>query len=62
MADGAGSCASVLLIGAALESAPDAMLIVDDSRTVRHANKHLTELFGFAHDHIGHLLWGVARK
>ena len=55
MADGAGSCASVLLIGAALESAPDAMLIVDDSVTVRYANKHVTELFGFAHDQIvGH--------
>ena len=31
------------------------MLIVDDSDTVRYANKHVTELFGFAHDQIvGH--------
>jgi len=43
------------LIGAVLESAPDAMLIVDDSGTVRYANQHVTELFGFAHDQIvGH--------
>jgi len=43
------------LIGAVLEAAPDAMLIVDRAGTVRYANRHVTELFGHEHDRIvGH--------
>jgi two-component system, sensor histidine kinase len=40
------------LMCAVLESAPDAMLIVDRSGTIRFANRHVTELFGHAHDQL----------
>jgi two-component system, sensor histidine kinase len=43
------------LICAVLESAPDAMLVVDGSGTIRFANRHVTEVFGFPHDElVGH--------
>jgi PAS domain S-box-containing protein len=38
------------LIGAVLESAPDAMLLVDRSGRICFANKHVTGLFGHSHE------------
>ncbi len=40
------------LIRAVLEAAPDAMLIVDRSGTIRFANQHITTLFGFTHEQL----------
>ena len=40
------------LICAVLESAPDAMLLVDRSGAICFANKHVTELFGHPHDEL----------
>lgn len=35
-----------------LDAAPDAMIVVDDSGTVRYANRQVSALFGYAHDEI----------
>ena len=40
------------LMCAVLESAPDAMLIVDRSGVIRFANQHVTELFGHPHEEL----------
>ena len=40
------------VIGAALEDAPDAMLIVDAAGTIRFANQACKSLFGHAHDEL----------
>jgi two-component system, sensor histidine kinase len=40
------------LMCAVLEAAPDAMLIVDRSGTIRFANQHVTELFGHPHEQL----------
>jgi len=43
------------VIRIALEEAPDAMLIVDASGTIRYANQTVTELFGHPHEElVGH--------
>jgi two-component system, sensor histidine kinase len=40
------------LARAALDAAPDAMIVVDASGIIRYANRQLTALFGFEHDEI----------
>lgn len=35
-----------------LDAAPDAMIVVDDSGTIRYANRQVSALFGYAHDDI----------
>ena len=40
------------LIRAVLEAAPDAMLIVDGAGTVRFANAHVSEIFGYPQERI----------
>jgi PAS domain S-box-containing protein len=40
------------LIGAVLESAPDAMLLVDASGAICFANAHVMELFGYSHEEL----------
>ena len=40
------------LARSALEAAPDAMLIIDDSGTIRYANRQVSALFGYPHDEI----------
>lgn len=35
-----------------LEAAPDAMLIIDESGTIRYANRQVSTLFGYAHDEV----------
>jgi two-component system, sensor histidine kinase len=40
------------LIGAVLESAPDAMLLVDPAGAICFANVHVTELFGYSHEQL----------
>jgi PAS domain S-box-containing protein len=40
------------LARAALDAAPDAMIVVDDAGIVRYANRQLAALFGFDHDEI----------
>lgn len=40
------------LARAALDAAPDAMIVVDSQGIVRYANRQLTALFGFDHDEI----------
>jgi two-component system, sensor histidine kinase len=40
------------LVRSVLESAPDAMIIIDDSGTVLFANRQLSALFGYANDDI----------
>jgi PAS domain S-box-containing protein len=36
----------------ALDAAPDAMIIIDASGTIRYANRQVSALFGYAHDEI----------
>lgn len=40
------------LARSALEAAPDAMLIIDRSGTIRYANRQVSALFGYAHDDV----------
>jgi PAS domain S-box-containing protein len=40
------------LARAALDAAPDAMIVVDANGIIRYANRQLTALFGFEHDEI----------
>jgi two-component system, sensor histidine kinase len=40
------------LARSALDAAPDAIVIVDESGTIRFANRQVSELFGYAHDEI----------
>jgi len=40
------------LARSALDAAPDAMIIVDESGVIRYANRQLTALFGYSHEEI----------
>jgi protein-histidine pros-kinase len=40
------------LARSALDAAPDAMIIIDDSGTIRYANRQVSAIFGFPHDDI----------
>jgi len=40
------------LASSALEAAPDAMIIIDDSGTIRFANRQVSALFGYPHDEV----------
>lgn len=40
------------LARSALDAAPDAMIIIDDSGAIRYANRQVSALFGFPHDEL----------
>lgn len=40
------------LARSALEAAPDAILIIDESGTIRYANRQVSALFGYPHDEV----------
>jgi len=44
--------APIELARAALDSAPDAMIVIDDEGVVRYANRQMSVLFGFPHEEI----------
>ncbi len=44
--------ASDYLARSALDAAPDAMIIIDETGTIRFANRQVSALFGYAHDDI----------
>lgn len=36
----------------ALDAAPDAMILIDSSGVIRYANRHISSVFGYAHDEV----------